>query len=389
MVNIPGGLQHWVEVDLDKLIGNLVKMRQRLAPGVGLIAVVKNDAYGFGAPPCARALAEAGADMLAVTSPEEALELRLAGIDAPVLVFLPVQPGEEHIYAEYRLTATVDGLRAVELLRGLGVDCHLKLNTGMNRFGIGADELAAVLDALRQDGAPRLTGAYSHLATALEKDERYAVRQIAQFDAMRGQILAAGFDGVTFHLANSAGALRFPQAHFSAVRVGSALYGQLAMARSRGVMLEDPFRARARVAAVRRLKKGESVGYGSEFTAAHDMDVAVIPWGYGDGFAVSVDARELTVRDSVQTMSRSIGRLMTGRYQRGVWRDGRLLSVLGRVAMQSMMVDATGRGVQVGDVVDIPLRRVTTSARLPRVYVQEGRIREVRSLIAPYVLWDK
>ena len=389
MTNIPDGLQHWLEIDLDKLTANLTGIRQKLAPGVGLIAVVKNDAYGFGAPPCAAALLEAGADMLAVTSPEEALELRAYGITAPVLVFLPVQPGEEHIYAEHRLTATVDSLRAAELLCGTGVDCHLKLNTGMNRFGIEPEELAPLLDVLRRDDAPRLTGVYSHLATALEKDQRYAERQITAFDEMRRRIMQAGFADVVFHLANSAGMLRYPQAHFSAVRVGSALYGQLAMAGRYGVELQDPIRACARVAALRRLKKGECVGYGGEFTAPHDMDVAVIPWGYGDGFAVSVDARELTIRDSVQTMSRSIGRLVTGRYQRGVWLDGRLLPVLGRVAMQSMMVDVGGCDVQVGDVVHIPQRKVTTSARLPRVYVQAGEIRQVRSLIAAYRLFAR
>lgn len=386
MADIPNGLQHWLEIDLDKLTGNLDRIRQKLTPGTGLIAVVKNDAYGFGAVPCARALAAAGADMLAVTTPEEALELRLAGIDAPVLVFLPVQAGEEHIYAEYRLTATVDGLRAARLLSGRGVDCHLKLNTGMNRFGIESDELADVLAELALPGAARLTGVYSHLATALEKDEHYARRQIALFAKMREQVLAAGFAGVSFHLANSAGMLRYPEAHFSAVRVGSALYGQLVMARACGLELQDPIRACARVAALHSLKKGECVGYGSEFTAPRDMDIAVIPWGYGDGFGVSVDARELTVRDSVQTMSRNIGRLVTGRYQRGVWRDGKLLPVLGRVAMQSMMVDATGHNVQIGDIVNVPQRKVTTSARLPRVYIQGGRISEVRSLLAPYRL---
>lgn len=253
-MNEINSLCHWLEIDLDKLAANFAAVQDKV--GGDIIAVVKNDAYGFGAVPCARALAAAGADMLAVTTPEEALELRLAGIDAPVLVFLPVQAGEEHIYAEYRLTATVDGLRAARLLSGLGVDCHLKLNTGMNRFGIEPDELADVLAELALPGAARLTGVYSHLATALEKDEHYARRQIALFAKMRDQVLAAGFAGVSFHLANSAGMLRYPEAHFSAVRVGSALYGQLVMARACGLELQDPIRACARVAALRSLKKG-------------------------------------------------------------------------------------------------------------------------------------
>ncbi len=383
---------HWIEIDLDKLAANARELHRHLAaqtPGLGLIAVVKNDAYGYGAAPCSRALLAAGVGQLAVTSLEEAVQLREAGIAAPLLVFLPPQAAELELFARHNLTATVDSLFTAQLLQGWPqLTCHLKVNTGMNRFGVNlGDELAQVLQLLAQPDAPCLRGVYSHLATALAADaagRRLAAAQIERFARAREQVLAAGLaaEDICFHLANSAGCLRYPQAHFSAVRVGSALYGQLALAREQGLTLADPFAAKARVAAVRSLAKGEGVGYGQEFVAAGPMRIAVIPYGYGDGFGVLPNARALTVKDSFQEMSRNIGKLVLGRYRRGVYYQGRLLPVLGRVAMQSMMVDIGDLALQPGDVVDVPLRRTAASARLPRVYLQQGQIAAVHVLVA-------
>ncbi len=383
MSTIPKNIQHWLEIDLDKLTANYQAVSSFIGEKVPIIAVVKNDAYGFGAVECAKAFAEAGAAMLAVTTLEEAIELREGGITAPVLVFLPPQKGEIEKYVEYDLTATVDGMRALNLLKHSGVKCHLKLNTGMNRFGANLDELAEILGGFWKKGAPQLTGAYSHMATALEQGDGFAKQQIALFKQMKERFTDFGFDGIMFHLANSAGALRFPEARFSAVRLGSVLYAQLGMAAKMGLDLADPFTAKAKVAAVRDLKKGDSVGYSREFVAAHDMRLAVIPYGYGDGFGVQASARELTIKDSVQNMSRDIGRLVLKRYKRGVYYQGQFLTALGRVAMQSMMVDISGLpDIKVGDVVEAPMRRTSASARLPRVYLCGGRIVATRVLIA-------
>jgi len=387
---ILAGLAHWLEIDLDKLTANLRALRQHL--NLRIIAVVKNDAYGFGAVECARALAGAGADMLAVTSLEEALQLREAGVAAPLLVFLPPQPANLALFAQYQLTATVDSLYTAELLRGWPqLAYHLKVNTGMNRFGLNVgEELAQALQILARPDMPRLTGVYSHLATALADDaagQKFARLQIERFAQASEQASAAAWpDGfppdVCFHLANSAGCLRYPEARFSAVRVGSALYGQLGLAKKMGLPLAEPFAAKARIAAVRQLAKGEGVGYSQEFTAPKPTRLAVIPYGYGDGFGVLPNARELTIKDSVQEMSRNIGRLVLGRCRRGVYYQGSFLPVLGRVAMQSMMVDIGELPLKPGDVVDVPLRRVASSARLPRVYLRDGKIAAVRVLVA-------
>lgn len=369
----------WLQIDLDKLAANLAAMAQAVATPI--IAVVKNDAYGFGALPCAGAFVRAGAAMLAVTTLDEALELREGGITAPILVFEPPLAAAAPYFARYKLTATVDGPDTLAVLAALGkpLDCHIKLNTGMNRFGANPADLPALLDELAAAGNITVTGLYSHLATALEPDDAFAKRQIAAFDKARVLVLAR-FPSVCCHLANSAGALKFPQARYDAVRLGSALYGQLVLAKAYGVALAEPFCAKARVAAVRKLAAGDTVGYGREFAAKAPMQVAVVPLGYGDGFGVQPAARPATVKGSVQTAARTLGKLALGRADRYVYFNDQRLNVLGRVAMQNMLVDATGVNITAGDVVNVPIRRTAASARLPRVYVAGDKVVAVRCI---------
>lgn len=374
MTKIPVWLCRWLEVDLDKLAANL--QTAQAAVGVPVIAVVKNDAYGFGAAAAAGAFVEAGAQMLAVTTLDEALELREAAVTAPILVFTPpVDPAEAAYFAEYQLTATLDGERTLAALAAAApLACHIKLNTGMNRFGVNLAELPALLAALKEQPQVRLTGLYSHLATALEPDCDFARRQLAEFTQGRDLLAEQGFNNICCHLANSAGALKLPESRFDAVRMGSLLYAQLGLAREYGLTLAEPFCAKARIAAVRELKKGETVGYGREFTARRAMRVAVLPFGYGDGFGVQPSARPLTVKDSVQTMSRSLGKLALGRAGRYVYYQQQKLPVLGRVAMQNMLVDIGDLPLQPGDILTAPLRRTAASARLPRLYFKRGEL---------------
>lgn len=375
--NLP--FSRWIEIDLDKLAANLQAVSSVV--DTPIIAVVKNDAYGFGAGEVAQALVQCGVKMLAVTTLEEALEIREYGVSAPLLVFEPpVDEQSAEYFAAYSLIATVDGVAAVNALAVREVECHIKLNTGMNRFGVNVAELPDLLAEIKRHPNLRLGGMYSHLATAPEPDEAFAKRQIAAFKQAQEQVLAEGFAGICCHMANSAGAFKFPEARFDAVRLGSVLYGQLGLAREFGVNTFDPFCAKARIAAVRELHKGESVGYAREFVAKSDMRVAVVPYGYGDGFGVQPAARPSTVKSSVQTAARSLGKLALGRADRYVYHDGSPLTVLGRVAMQNMLVDISNLPLGVGDVLDVPIRRTATSAKIPRVYYRGGEIVAVRSI---------
>lgn len=371
-------LSHWLEIDLDKLAANFAAVAA--AVSTPIIAVVKDDAYGFGAVPSAAAFVRAGAAMLAVTTLDEALELREGGITAPILVFEPPLSAEvAACFAEYNLTATLDGAQAVAALAEApeAVACHIKLNTGMNRFGANPADLPDLLRAARSAGL-NVQGLYSHLATALEADDSFAKRQIAEFARARELVLAE-YPDCCCHLANSAGALKFPEARYDAVRVGSVLYGQLGLAKAYGVTLADPFCAKARVAAVRQLAAGDTVGYGREFCARAPMQVAVVPYGWGDGFGVQPAARPATVKSSVQTAAKSLGKLALGKADRYVYLDETRLNVLGRVAMQNMLVDATNVEIAVGDVVNVPIRRTAANARITRIYRENAEVVAVRA----------
>lgn len=368
-------LDQWVEIDTEILKSNFDILGEHInknaKENVKIIAVVKADAYGYGAVKCAQILAEKQVDMLAVTTLNEAVEIREAGVKTPILVFLPVGEHQVRLFEKYDLTATVDGLATLKNIENTSINFHLKVNTGMNRLGINIKDIPDVL-AYAKDKSCALTGVYSHLATALEADTSFAKGQMQVFDVAVKLVKNAVGENVMAHLLNSAGALKFPEKHYDAVRLGSVLYGQLAYAKEKNLKLGDPFTAKARIVAVREIAKGEAVGYGRDFVADKAMKIAVVPYGYADGFGVSPDARPATVKSSFQNMTKSVGKVLLNRPSKGVYFDGEFLPVVGRVAMQMSMVDLSKIdpkiGVKVGDVVNVPIRRTATNPRIPRIY---------------------
>ena len=196
-----------ITIDLGALRRNVGRMRRAAAPAE-LWAVVKADAYGHGAVDCGRTALDAGAAALCVATAPEGAELRAALPNARVLVMSPLEPGEERLAREAGLEICLSTPEVPD-----GVPVHVKVDTGMGRWGMAPEEALAL---------PRepVVGLMSHLATADEDDEAFALAQIERF-----RELAAEFPGVPAHLANSAGTLRFSAALFDAVRCGIALYG--------------------------------------------------------------------------------------------------------------------------------------------------------------------
>jgi alanine racemase len=267
-----------ITIDLGALRRNAVRLREAAAPAE-LWAVVKADAYGHGAVSCARAALDAGAAALCVATVAEGEELRRALPGARILVMSPLARGEDGRAREARLEVAVS---VPELPDDLPL--HLKVDTGMGRFGMAPEDALS----LPRD---RVVGLMSHLATADEPDEAFAREQIERF---RG--LTADFPGVTAHLANSAAALRFPEARFDAVRCGIALYGLSPFG-------DDPSRHglapvlswRSRVALVKALAPGESTGYGRRFAAERPTRIGIVPVGYADGFRRGLTGTEVLV----------------------------------------------------------------------------------------------
>lgn len=329
----------WAEIDLTALSHNVRVLRDRTAPA-DLWAVVKADGYGHGAVAVARTALDHGAAGLCVALVTEGVQLREAGITAPILLLSEPPPEQFETALRARLLPSVyspDGLRALAAAaRRVGTDAefHLKIDTGMQRVGVRVDDLDALLDLVAEIGEPlRLTGVSSHLATADEPELATTAEQNAIFTAAvrrcESHRIAAG-RRLLVHLGNSAAALAHPATHHHMVRSGISLYGVApgpAIADRTGD-LRPVLSLHARVSYVKPVRAGSSISYGHTHRFAHDTRVATIPIGYADG-----------VRRQLSAVGGSV--LIGGRRRR----------IVGVVTMDQLMVDIGDDDIAVGDPV--------------------------------------
>ena len=331
----------FARIDLAALQANYRAVRAFVAPPAGgarrpaVIAVVKANAYGHGAAAVARALEQAGAPMLACADIEEGVELRRAGVRIPVLVFGALSVSDLDGVFEHRLTPTVSSpaaaraLHAVAARRGVRLGCHLKIDTGMNRFGFRYDNLRATLPAVAASRNLVFDAVYTHFATAEEAASPLFGQQQRRFAAAAAELPALGLAVTQRHAANSAALLRDRRTWLDAVRPGLLLYGALPA----GAPQPDALRLRpvmslhSRIVAVKGMRAGESCGYGARFTAPRPMRIAVVPAGYADGLDVRMAG--------------------TG----AVLVRGRRAPIVGSVCMDSITIDVSAMDVSPGDEV--------------------------------------
>lgn len=288
----------WAEISKGALAHN-VQVLKRVVGAARLCAVVKANGYGHGAVLVARAALEGGADLLAVAVVDEGLELREAGVSAPILLLAEIQPSAIEVALAHDLTLTIGSMSGaealVEIAERLGGRhlVHLKIDTGMHRMGVALEDAEKVLDRLLASPNVEVEGLYSHFSVAdgqSEDDRAYTALQIARFDELVARLDERGVTPRVVHLANSAGALAYPSSRRSMVRIGIALYGyapstwlaeQLA---ERGEHLEPVLTLRAEVSATRRLEAGERPSYQRRRALLRAATVVTVPFGYADGF---------------------------------------------------------------------------------------------------------
>lgn len=324
------------EVDLAALRKNVDVVAATVGPGVGILAVVKADAYGHGALACARAL-ERKVWGFAVSLVEEGVELRRGGIEAPIVVLGSFYGLAHRDVVAYRLTPVVSDeadldkfARAADELSSGRVGVHLKIDTGMSRLGVRPERLEALLDRLKQTSAVELTGLCSHLASADADDPTPTDEQLRRFDEARRRVAVAGFSDPLLHVANSAATLRFGDARFDLVRPGLALYGYSPVRKEAAAAyagLVPAMALKSRIVALRDVPAGERVSYGGLWQAAAPSRIATVPIGYADGYT----------------------RRMTGRAC--VLVGGQRCPVAGAITMDMCMVDVSGVEAKLGDEV--------------------------------------
>jgi alanine racemase len=291
----------WAEIDLGAVRHNAALLR-RLAAPAALCAVVKADGYGHGAVPVARAALEGGAVWLAVALVEEGVALRDAGIGAPVLVLSEPTPEAmatvvargltPTLYTRAAAAAAADAAAAA----GVALDVHVKVDTGMHRVGADPSDVVDLVRAVTDAEALRVGALWTHLAVADEvgtEADAFTVHQLRLFAETRAALTSAGLDRPLLHVANSAGAIAYPEARLDMVRCGIALYGVLptpavapafaAATRVEGGRLRPVLSLKAQVSRVRSLDAGERPSYGRRRALSRRSVVATVPLGYADG----------------------------------------------------------------------------------------------------------
>jgi alanine racemase len=281
----------WVEIDLARLRRNLQLIRRDLPRPVQLLAVVKDEAYGHGALDVARVALEEGATFLGVSTLEEAMALRDAGVKARILLLGERQESELPWCVAYDLTVCLnDAHTAQKLARAAAgfekrVPVHVKINSGMSRYGVRWDEAVQLLEAIAAEPSLQIEGAMTHFSQSDETEKTFALLQMSRFDDVMALAKGRNLNVPMQHLCNSGGFLDLPQAHRDMVRVGILMYGIFPSTVCRRIEGIQPVMSiKARIAAIQHVKPGEHVGYGMRYTAPSDRRMAVLPIGYGDGF---------------------------------------------------------------------------------------------------------
>jgi len=313
----------WTEIDLGRLRHNIQLIRRDLPKPVRLLAVVKDEAYGHGALDVARIALEEGAWGLGLSTLEEAMNLREAGINAPLLLLGERQEAELPWCVEHDLTVCVNEPHTVRKLAGVAADAgkqvpvHLKIHTGMSRYGVRWDEALPLIEQITAEKSLQLEGVMTHFAQSDETDKTFANLQFSRFTEVLQGLAARKIPVKLRHTCNSGGFLDLPHAHLDMVRVGILLYGVFPSSVCRRIPgIEPVMSVKARIAAIQKMKPGEVVGYGMRYTAPAERRIAVLPIGYGDGFP--------RVRN-----------------QGGALIHGKRAPLVGGIAMDAIMVDIT------------------------------------------------
>ena len=396
----------WAEIDLDAIAHNVQELKRRVGENTELMAVVKANGYGHGAVPVAETALANGASRLAVNRAVEGVQLRQAGITAPVLILGYTLPAQAEAIVRWSLTPTVNDPEQARALsaaasrppfippkacpeqgrrvggeRGGALPIHVKVDTGLGRFGLLPGEVVGFVRATSALPGLFLEGIYTHFAIADAADKTYTLQQFEIFREVVRRLEEAGFAIPIKHVAGSAATLDLPETHLDMVRCGITLYG---LRPSDEVEPTIPLRPamtlKSRVARVRILPAGSSISYGCTYTTSEPTRVALVPVGYGDGYH----------------------RLISNRGQ--VLIRGQRAPILGRVCMDQFVVEISHipdvqqhdevvlLGQQGDDEISVEEvaawsetinYEVTTNIlpRVTRVYLKDGQVVAVRSLV--------
>ncbi|MEE9316566.1 MAG: alanine racemase [bacterium] len=325
----------WAEIDLGAFRHNFREIKRKLRKSVSLLPVVKADGYGHGMEEIARASLSCGAKLLGVANIEEGIFLRKRRITAPILILGSVYPLSNFTYIlRYNLSPIICSLQASQELSKIAkrrkkkVKVHIKVDTGMGRIGISAENAANLVKKVIQLPGIIVEGIFTHLAAA-DSDYQFTMEQIGKFQSVIDELKRDNINIKYRHAANSTAILRYSDAHFNLARPGISLYGLVPFeGAEREIDLKPVMQLKTKIVFIKRVKKGTSISYGRTWKANRDSIIGTLPIGYADGY----------------------NRLLSNRAEMLIC--GKRVPLVGRVCMDMCMVDVTSLpNVKVGEEV--------------------------------------
>ena len=376
----------WAEIDLVALEHNLQQIRSRLSPTTRVCAVVKANAYGHGAVPVSLALEAAGVGDFGVATVDEGVQLRAAGLRGRVLLIGALPPREARRALENDLMVTIDSpesalaVSQVASARGVRALTHLKIDTGMHRFGVNPAEAVALARFAMDLPGVQLEGVSSHFASADEADKSFVHRQMEIFDAIARQLPEVPLR----HIGNSACVIDTPEYAHTMVRIGVALYGLFPSGQVRHDLdLRPVLSLRAQLTRCRSVAAGETVSYGRTWQAPQDGVIGLVPLGYADGYRRGLSNRAHMLIDGIRvpvagrvTMDQTILDLSAI----GPREAGTTVTVYGRDGEAEVTVDEIAA---LESTINYEIT-CAISSRVPRLAVRGERLERVHTLVGDY-----
>lgn len=355
-------MEKWIEIDLKAIRDNVKAIKKQKNPSTRFMAVVKMDAYGHGAKVIAKEVLEAGADMLGVLNAHEAIELRKSGIKSEIMLLSPSLPESIDEIIKYNLIPTVDSMifaRKSDLAlkkRKKKMSYCLDLDFGIGRWGISPKEcLNFAKEAIKLKHC-KIDSLSTHIDYSPPKNMVEAEEKLSTFKSI-GESLKKIIPELKLHAANSSVFCDFPRWQFDIIRIGNLIYGLYPSKIYSDTPplpgIKRPWKFYSRIISTRKVKKGESLGYASEYVAIKNMKISCLPTGYGDG---------LTMEPKEKNIMLSSGSLYWGILK------GKKAFIIGKPGICHTLIDITDIPAKIGDKVELPIRRTIASLRLPRIY---------------------
>lgn len=340
-----------------------------------IIGVVKGNGYGLGLKELSEVLIKNGIDILAVSSIEEAIELKKMKLEAEVLLLASTSIKDELInLINEDITFTLGSINQLEVLKEIfeekkldkKVRVHLKIDTGFNRYGFKKDEIELLVGKLKDIlEYIEISGTFSHFSYAYSKSEEYTKKQFKEFNTCIEILKNHDIDTGMLHICNSSAFLKYPQMHLDAVRIGSAFIGRVAI---KNTTLRKVGKLYGKVSEIKQVKKDEYIGYSNSEKAVKDMKIAIVPIGYIDGINYGKHNDTFKFVDKLRIVKNSFTDIFKDKYLYSNI-NGQSCRIIGKIGMNHVSIDITDKDIKIGDKAYFNISPLNVNNKIRREYI--------------------